>query len=590
LKIRWLSYGLLILAVSAVQARDQLVIDATLDTEASTISGSASFDIGDKGVDLTDLRFRLYPNFECADSAACGIHIDSMKVDGVNLSAGIISDGTDMYVPLVQPISAPEHLNAQVWFTTGVPGHNDRLGFAHGQYTLTGWFPMLAPWRDQQWQKIAYREFLEPAADLLDIEAKITFSDSLELIAPGISGLEPTEGMTTAQIRLEASSGVPLFFATRYNLDSTTVLNTALKLYYRESDRYAVDTVRAAATATIEYMSDYVLPYPFDELVIVIGGLSAGGGLEQPRMILASPPPRATGNSFYTSMIIHEVIHQWFYGIVNSDQARAPWLDEAVTEYLSLKIGHYRAQGSPDLFAVFGMTANHLSMNRMAARPFMETDAITCAGDRFYDQATYYRTVYSKGTLVLKTLAGIMGEERERLFWREYADSFMYATPEPDDFVRIANKYLPVSESADARTILDHTSSTDFVILSLGTEIVTAPSDSTERISEDSLVWEATIEYLAQHPLGFPVDLRVEFLDGTVIDTVLNPTPGRHKIEYTTPSPAVAAIIDPEYKYAIDSDYLNNSLTQERSRGAALRLFSGVTFLVESLFSSLWGW
>ncbi len=589
--IRWLSCYLLILAFSTVQARDRLVIEASLDDETRTISGSASFDIGDKGVGLTDLRFRLYPNLDCAGDTACVLRVDSILVDGANLTSGSIIDGTDWYVPLEQSTASTGSLNARVWFTTHILGRYDRLGHAGRQYTLTGWFPMLAPWHDRQWQKVTYREFLEPAADLFDIEATFAFPDSIRLIAPGIVSMESAQGLTAARIEMPAASGLPLsIVATGYLLDSTTVANMALKLYYRENDGFVVDSVRAAATEAMEYMSDYVLPYPFDELVIVIGGLSVGGGLEQPRMILASPPPRSQSNGLYASMIVHEVIHQWFYGIVNSNQADAPWLDEAVTEYLSLKIGRHRAQGGPDLFDVFGMTANHLTLNRMNARSVMATEPVTRPGDQFYDDGTYYRTVYSKGTLVLMTLAGIMGEAGEQQFWKEYADSFMYAAPEPEDFVRIANKYLPISNSADARTILDNTLATDFAIISLSAEQADAPADSTEEIPEDSLGWEVAIEYLAQHPLGFPVDLRVEFLDGTVIDTVLNPTSGLHKIEYTAASPAVAAIIDPEYKYALDNDYLNNSLAREQSRGTALRLFSGVTFLVESLFSSLWGW
>jgi hypothetical protein len=61
-----------------------------------------------------------------------------------------------------------------------------------------------------------------------------------------------------------------------------------------------------------------------------------------------------------------------------------------------------------------------------------------------------------------------------------------------------------------------------------------------------------------------------------------------YSITFADPCPARAAIIDPDYKYAIDVNLLNNSLVHDSSQGVGLRLFSGITFLVESLFSSLW--
>lgn len=583
MRIRWLSFIFFIFVCVRVEARDYLQLTAALDTKAQTINGSALFQIDDKGVPLEDLRFRLYPNIHCSDSGRCGIQVDSLKVDGVNLSDQLVLKGTDLHLSLENLGAAPNGCLTEVWFTTQIPNYRPRLGRGGEQYALTGWFPMLAPWRAGRWQKEIYKDFLEPAADLWDISAVITFPDSLDLIAPGTLQESDSSGITTADLSMQESSGLPLFFAKDYKIDSTDVNGVALKIYCQDDNSFMLDTVRAAATATLVYMSAYVMPYPFDELLIVVGGLNEGGGLEQPRMILASSPPRASANSFYSSMIIHEVIHQWFYGIVNSDQAEAPWLDEAVTEYFSLKIGEERTKGAPDLIDVFGMSLRHASMNRMAARPVVDIEPVTRRGDLFYDQTEYYATVYNKGVLVLKTLTGLMGEENEQAFWQEYARTFKYATPQPDDFARIADKYLPVSDSADARTILDLNTAVDFSVVSLRT----APeSDSTDEASN----WTTEVELVAKHPLGFPVDLRLDFLDGQVVDTVLNPTSGWHRLEFTSQSPAVSATIDPDFKYAVDTDYLNNSLDRQKSRGAALRLFSGVTFLVESLFTSLWGW
>lgn len=589
MRIRWLSCILLFLVSGpTIQARDHLDIQAVLDVESRTISGRVAVEFEARGAEYSDLRFRLYPNLECEDDSACGIRIDSIKVGALDVTPRLTVSGTDAHVELERKVAASETLNAEIWFTTKIPAGEPRLGVSRREYTLTGWFPMPAPWSEGRWERVRYQSFLEPAADLADIRGSITYPDSLPLIAPGILASDTGAGQLTAELQLKAAAGLPLFFGTGYRLDTTTVNGAKLKIYYQDEDLFMVDTVRTAATAAMSFMSDYVMPYPHDELIIVVGGLSAGGGLEQPRMILASAPPRTVITRLYAAMITHEVVHQWFYGIVNSNQAETPWLDEAVTEYFAHKIGSYRAGDDPDLLDLFGLTANHLTLTRLNARSVFETYPVDLPGSGFYNNFIYYRTVYRKGTLVLHTLGALMGEENEQFFWQDYARSFKYEVPHGEDFVRLANNYLPASDRSDAATILKTLAPTDFSVVSLSSE--PASADSTGEVADEIFEWKTTIEYQAKHPLGFPVDLRVTFIDGAVIDTVVNPGPGVHRVEFVSNAPALAAVMDPQIKYAIDVDYLNNSIDRERSRGAALRLFSGVTFLVESLFSSLWGW
>ena len=45
----------------------------------------------------------------------------------------------------------------------------------------------------------------------------------------------------------------------------------------------------------------------------------------------------------YLEMItVHETAHQWFYGLVGNDEVDEPWLDEALTEYMTMRYYGYR--------------------------------------------------------------------------------------------------------------------------------------------------------------------------------------------------------------------------------------------------------
>nr|WP_269091124.1 M1 family aminopeptidase [Actinopolymorpha cephalotaxi] len=75
-------------------------------------------------------------------------------------------------------------------------------------------------------------------------------------------------------------------------------------------------------------LSTYLGPFPYRDLWVTVAD-SVGTGIEFPGSIQFGnvSPTR------YPQLVPHEVAHMWFYGLVGNDQARDPWLDEALAEY-----------------------------------------------------------------------------------------------------------------------------------------------------------------------------------------------------------------------------------------------------------------
>jgi hypothetical protein len=99
--------------------------------------------------------------------------------------------------------------------------------------------------------------------------------------------------------------------------------------------------------------------------------------------------PYGLATSRYRYLVTHETAHQWFYGIVGSDQAYEPFTDEAVTDFL----------------------ARHVLGQRRSAR---------CSTARLdlsiykYSSACYYEIVYIQGGNFLNDIRGEMGNTA---FW-----------------------------------------------------------------------------------------------------------------------------------------------------------------------------
>ncbi len=74
-------------------------------------------------------------------------------------------------------------------------------------------------------------------------------------------------------------------------------------------------------------------PYPYPTFVVAESG--GGYGVESPGLIWI---PRGLAAGRLPWLVSHEVAHQWFYALVGNDQAREPFADEAMADFLARSI------------------------------------------------------------------------------------------------------------------------------------------------------------------------------------------------------------------------------------------------------------
>jgi aminopeptidase N len=151
-----------------------------------------------------------------------------------------------------------------------------------------------------------------------------------------------------------------------------------------------------------------------------------GGGIEYPSMIFEATPSR--------SVLVHEVAHMWFYGMVGNSQVRDPWLDEAFASWAEAVVDE-----QPD--------ADHRSALQMPG------DVGGSMAD-FPDNGTYFHVVYGKGGASLLAARAAAGPEAFDAAIRCYVDANAWTIATPDD-VATALADLPAALAVltDARAL-----------------------------------------------------------------------------------------------------------------------------------------
>jgi hypothetical protein len=191
--------------------------------------------------------------------------------------------------------------------------------------------------------------------------------------------------------------------------------------------RVARDAVRA--------FERYLGPYPYATLVVAE---SAGGyGVEGPGIVWI---PRGIEAVRLRYLISHEIGHQWFYGLVGSDQAADPFADEAVTDMVTRYVlGLRRAPRC---------TSGRLDRSIYA-----------------YSAACYYERVYIAGGNLLDDLRRRMGTTAFFGALQTYLDEHRFGLGSTADLVatldaatpstsgRSSGAFCRASGSADCRSL-----------------------------------------------------------------------------------------------------------------------------------------
>jgi len=484
-------------------------------------------------------------------------------------------DETDIEVPLPRPLEAGARLTLDVTFEAQLPSLVERTGH-RGDFHLVGqWFPKLARLEpDGRFEHFSFHPQAEFYADFGRYDVTLVVPETYVV---GATGNRVAERRERGQ-RIERYVAEPVHdFAwtawDRFLEHRTRIGDVNVRLLYPPGHERNRVRTEASIAASLPYFSRYYGPYPYPNLTVVHPpeGAEPAGGMEYPTLI-------TTGGSWYLpytglrtleAVTVHELGHQWFYGLLASNEAKAPFLDEGLTSFAEMSaLSSWLGPGSAA--EALGWSISTTSVFRAIATARASDEAIAKPAAEFSSFQNLGALVYGRVAILMETLGRVFGREPLERALQDYAASFRFGHPTATDLLASVRTHMGERAALVLERALFDRGTVNFLVRELRNANNRAPAGYFERASGRERVvappdtpsgYRASATIHRHGSLELPIEILLVCGDGTTRVERWDGRGAYHTIDYSGASPLVRVVIDPERKVLIDDDLLDNQVT-----------------------------
>jgi hypothetical protein len=411
--------------------------------------------------------------------------------------------GTILKVELAEPILPNSQTTFDMQFEAQVPVQIRRTGRDNMEgidYTMTQWYPKMAEYDKDGWHPNEYvgREFYGVWGTF---DVHITMPSNYIVAGTGViqnpnevgHGYGVAENVgeeTTWHFKAEKVHDFGWAADPDYVHDQIEVDNELVLHFFYQADTLAEQwkEIQPEIVDIFNIVNSTFGRYPYPVFSVIQGG---DGGMEYPMCTMVRGHGDREGK---VGLITHEGLHNWYYGVLGTNEYRYPWMDEGMTtyaeEYALMK--HYNKPEEDFMQRDYNVYRYLVSTGK--------EEPMATAGDLFDHNMAYSISSYVKGGLTQNQLRYIVGDSAFYRAVKVYFDKWGFKHPTPHDYLHVVEQ----ESNMELDWFFDHWLNTlhhtDYAV-SLNTESK-----------------KALVEIKNEGNLPMPVEVRVELTDGQVLN------------------------------------------------------------------------
>ena len=412
----------------STSARTQYTLYALLDYAGNEVAVDEVIRYTNQtGVALGELVLAVQPNLRG------GFGLENILRDGNPLNYDL--NGQRLTVSLPEGLAPGAQITLSMRFRISIPAKikEHPYGYDVDQVNLTDWYPFVVPYvMGQGWvlhEPGAMGEHL--VYDAADFEVNIRTTDSgVVLATSGVADPEPNGEWT--RYRLSGARSFAVSASDQFLVydASAGAAGAQIRAYYYPGYETEGAAILNAAVRAVGIFEARFGAYPYGSLSIVQADLNDGQEYDG-LVFLATKFYNEYDDSARSNLVaigVHEIAHQWWFGLVGSDQAMEPWLDEALCVYSEAIFYKFIYPNSADWWWNF-------RVNWFGPSGYVDTNIYEPPTFRAYVNASYLN-----GANFLEALNYRMGDDAFFQFLQDYTSRYGRGRATAYDFFAVARQ------------------------------------------------------------------------------------------------------------------------------------------------------
>ena len=481
------------------QQETNYTINVSLNDKQHSLKGALQLEyINNSPDELEFIWFHLWPNASKNENSAFAKQLfrdaegkkrwKSMKDRGYIDSLAFVVDGKKarteadpqnidiIKLVLPAPLKAGGKVQISTPFFVKLASYNSRSGHDGQSYMVCQWYPKPAVYDARGWHPMPYLDQGEfysefgsfnvnislPANYIVGATGVLQNEDELQqyrnLGSKNVSEHSAKNSMSynangkswkTLTYKADSVHDFAWFadkeFVVRY--DTLLLADKAVDVFtfhHPNGNKHWVNSTDYVKSAVHNY-SNWIGNYSYPVVQAVEGPKNEmSGGMEYPMITLITSP--GANEEYLDAVITHEVGHNWFYGMLASNERMHAWMDEGINTYFQFRYEaeKYRAN------SVFGSAIpaevkqksseefQALVYNAMNQIPMEEVIDIPAVD--FKDKEQYGIVTYLKTAIWLYSVQQAVGRENLERAMKAYFNEWKFKHPYPEDLKLILER------------------------------------------------------------------------------------------------------------------------------------------------------
>jgi hypothetical protein len=510
-------------------------------------------------------------------------------------------DKTVVDLPLPKPIAPGAYVQFKIAFHEQMPETQARSGWKR-DFLLGGqWFPKVGVWWNGAWNCHQYHAFTEFFADFGVYDVKLTVPQYEVIGASGVEvgSVNNPDNTKTVTYHGDDIHDFAWTVSPRYKVRESTYQAqmgpVKLRLLMQPAHWDQAERHELITTESIDQFERRYGPYPYKTLTVVdTEPGSAAEGMEYPTFITGGTNWIMPKGVYLPEIVVeHEFGHQYWYGMVATNEFEDAWMDEGINSYTEVKVLDSILGDKTSVLKFAGATLSERDQQRLGVIFAADLDPMAQKAYDYYSSNSYGGITYGKTACVLLTLEGIIGKDTMAKAMHTYFMKYRFTHPTKEDFLKTIEEVSGQNLRWYFNQAVYGSQVLDYEVLKIDSSPMNwyeEKKDAKKDKEKDDTVYQSYVALHRKEDFVMPVEVEIVFDNGEKIREHWDGQSRWTRFSYQKKAKVVSAEIDPDHKILLDRNYFNNSYVVKPNARPTYKLSNYWVFISQWLGQAFAWW